>query len=517
VPEIVVEVYRFDPSRDSEPRFDTHRLEVDERATILDVLREIQRRDPSIAFTYSCRRGVCGTCAVRINGVPLLACQTTVAQVLKFFGSRIRLEPLKSFRHVRDLVVDRSSPLRELLRVRPWLHRSEPYIPPERMEPATAARVHELRRCIYCLACVDACIVRELDPRRFGGPLTLRVLAEMSRHPADSLDRVGMAFSEGLYECLICDLCTAVCPQQIELGSAFIELRAKAWSRGLVHPKVRDAIDGILDPESGNPMWLPREERGEWAKDIGAGCGDTLLFAGCMASYADQESARALAHLMKIAGIEFRVLGSEEPCCGMPMYLAGDLSDAERRAREMLDLFKRLGIRRVVTPCPSCYRMMKSIYPRLGVDMEAHGIEILHATQLLYDLWNRGALQIPRRSPIERATYHDPCDLGRHEGVFEEPRALIEATGTELVEMRRSRIYAACCGAGGNLRIAEPRLSIAIGVERLRRDLPEGIKVVLHACPTCRVQFDDAAREAGIEVRNLSIQELVLETIRGSK
>ncbi len=511
---IRIRLHRFDPSRDEVPRYEEYELDLDPKASVLDALRVVQERyDPTLAFDYSCRRGVCGTCGVRINGVPMLACQTTIENLAKIFGNCVTIEPLKSFKLVRDLSVDRSKPLRELDRLRPWLHRSEPYVAPETMDPAKARELQEVRKCIHCLLCVDACPVKEVAGTGFGGPLTLRILATYARDPRDSLDRFSIAYSEGLYLCLVCDGCTASCPQEIEIGKLVIELRAGCWSRGLVHHKVRDAVEGIKDEEFGNPLWLPREDRGKWVEGLEvSNRGKVLLFAGCMASYVDHQSVVPLAKVLKSLGMEFRVLGSEEYCCGLPLLLAGDLEGFKEVASKNFETFRSLGIERIVTPCPSCYRTFKTLYRQYaGIDLSEIGIEVVHFTQLLYELWNRGVLKLGKLRGV--VTYHDPCDLGRHEGVYEEPRALIEALGLELVEMKRCRNYARCCGAGGNVRIADPELSLRVAELRLREDLPPNVSMIIHTCPTCRVQLEEGSQRLGLEIENVSLAKLVAKSM----
>ncbi|NPA96344.1 MAG: 2Fe-2S iron-sulfur cluster binding domain-containing protein [Crenarchaeota archaeon] len=506
-------VERFDPSKDESPYVQWFELDVEPRSTLLDALMQIESADPTISIPYSCRRGVCGSCAVLVNDVALPACSVTMSTVIECLGKEIVVKPLPLFPRLKDLVVDRSRALRVMDITRYWIHRLEPYIPPERVSKEDADRVSSYRKCSLCFSCVASCPVASVD-KRFGGPVALRAIAERSADPRDALDRVPMAVASGLYNCLVCDTCSAVCPQEIDVGSAVVELRSRAWKAGLAPSKIRDALDGILDEEYGNPLWLPRADRNAWIEYLKPSSkAKVLLFAGCMASYVDRESAVALGKILEACGIRYTVLGSDELCCGMPLYLAGALEEARDVARRNTEIFRKLGVETVVTPCPSCYRMFKSLYPKLGVELE--NVEVVHAVQLVAELINKGVLRIDKR--VDTAvTYHDPCDLGRHEGVFEEPRAVIEACAREFIEMRRRKMYAQCCGAGGNVRISNPELSIRIGVDRVRRDLPPGVTAIVHACPTCKVQLSEACQRVGIEVRNISIQELVLQCIRRS-
>ncbi len=504
---IRVGVERFDPSKDHEPHIEWYELEVDERSTLLDVLLAIERRDPTIAVPYSCRRGVCGSCTVLVNEVAVPACSTTMGKIIDCLGSVLVIKPLRVLPRVRDLVVDRSRVLDVLNRYRYWLHRVEPYIPPERMSMELAHKIQEYRKCSLCLACLGTCPLTLLD-KSFGSAVAFRMIYERLIDNRDGFDRVGMALNEGLYKCLVCDACSAVCPHEIELGEAVIKLREECWRRGLAPLKVRDAVESVLDPEYGNPLWLPREERGAWLEGFKPSeRAKVLIFAGCMASYVDRDSVKALAAIMEHLGIEYVALADKEYCCGMPLYLAGAIEEAKDVARKNIELFRELGIETIVTPCPSCYRMIKTIYPKLGV--EIGGIKVVHVVELLYNLIKEGKVNVETLERMDVvATYHDPCDLGRHEGIYEEPRYVIKHLVQEFVEMKRRKDYAQCCGAGGNLRICNPELSIEVAKKRLELDLPRNANLLLHACPTCKIQLMEASEKLGLSIRHMSIQEL---------
>ena len=504
-------IERFDPSKDSEPWIEWYDVEIDERSTLLDALLKVEAINPSISIPYSCRRGVCGSCVVEVNGVALPACSTPVSRIVECLGTTIIVKPLSILPRTRDLVVDRSRVVNYIDRYRYWIHRLEPYIPPERIDPSTARRVQELRRCSLCLACMGTCPVRRLNTA-FGGLLGFRIVAERLCDPRDAMDRIAMAVNDGLYACLMCDACTSVCPQDIDGHGTVLKLREHAWRKGLVPIKVRDAVEAVLDEEYGNPLWMPRSERGSWLEGLApSSTGEVLIFAGCMASYVDKGSVVALAKIMQILGIRYVALGSQEQCCGMPVLLAGNIDEAKRIAERNAAMFKRLGVKTVVTPCPSCYHMFKTLYPMMGVDLG--DIDVLHSSMLLAEAIDKGLLK-PRRKLDIVATYHDPCDLGRHEGVFEEPRRVIERVVERFVEMRRRKWYAQCCGAGGNVRIADPELSLRIGMDRLRKDLPSEAVIVVHACPTCLVQLEEASQRMGLSVEHISLQELVLRAIQ---
>ncbi|RLG77791.1 MAG: hypothetical protein DRO12_01210 [Thermoprotei archaeon] len=505
-------IFRFDPAKDEGPWFAEYVVEVDESASILDLLLEIKKKAPDLAVPYSCRVGRCGSCAVVVNGIPVLACQTPV----KRFGHMLEISPLPGFRVLKDLVVDNSGILRVGVEVLSgYLRRTQPYVPPEKIPHNRVEYLHEFKQCIACGACLAACPVYSIDKHRFGGPHAMRILAQYAEDPRDGAPRVEEAALRGLYMCLTCGNCQVVCPHEIAIHRGVLALRRKAYSAERAPFKLVDVIDAIEDPETGNPLYMPRTERGAWIKGLRpTPNARTLVFAGCMASYADRGSVRALALLLELAGVEYQVLGSEELCCGMPIFLAGSWEKARKQAEKLAKMLKSRGIDVVVTPCPSCYRMLRKEYPEvLGVELE---VEVLHATQLLLDLLRKGRLKIRKRVELV-VTYHDPCDLGRHMGVYDEPREILRTIpGVKLVEMLRGRYreYSRCCGAGGDLKIVDPELSLRIASERLS-DVPRDAQVVLHACPTCKIQFTEASTRIGTKLQNISVQELLLTVVGG--
>ncbi len=504
-------VHRFNPERDTSSWYSEYEVEVNDSDTILSILLELYKQDTTLAFSYSCRRGVCGSCSVRVNDIPVLACRTTIGRFVSDDDDNVVvIEPIKTAKILRDLVVDKKDLWCKLARARPWLHRVSRYVAPEYMEKSVATKLQRYRDCSYCLICVDTCPVFELRDS-FGGPLVLRILGSFNEDPRDGFRRDSVAFHEGVYECLVCDECTAVCPRGVPIGELILSLRRECFKNGIVPERVRYAVEAIKDSSYANPLWRPREERGEWCKGLknASSSATILLYAGCMASYEDRESIVSLALILEKAGLKYNILGDKEYCCGMPLLLAGDFNGAREVASKNVEYILKSKAKLVVAPCPSCYRMMKELYPKyFGINIESMGVKVLHAVELLHELIENRKLRL-RRSE-EKVTYHDPCDLGRHMNIYSEPRELINKVSGGLIEMKRNREYARCCGAGGNLRIANPELSIEIGVLRMKQT-PREAEVMLHACPTCKLQLKEASIKVGLNIKHFSIQEYILE------
>ncbi|MBI4189966.1 MAG: succinate dehydrogenase/fumarate reductase iron-sulfur subunit [Betaproteobacteria bacterium] len=215
---ITAEIQRFDPSHDSEPRFERFEVQGDKNMRVLDVVRSIyETQAPDLAYQFACRIGRCGTCGVRVNGVPVLACQESSKPFM-------RIEPLSPFRVIRDLVIDRAEVEDRYasLHFAPKRNKAHPR-EAEPVEPALAEEICHMDRCITCMVCVSACPA--VKQRAFDGPAFMLKLRQMAKHPADHGHRLEQALEGGLLECFGCDLCTQLCPTDLDPAGAIREFR----------------------------------------------------------------------------------------------------------------------------------------------------------------------------------------------------------------------------------------------------------------------------------------------------
>jgi len=238
-----------------------------------------------------------------------------------------------------------------------------------------------------------------------------------------------------------------------------------------------------------------------------------LYWAGCTASYRVQDTAKATVNILKHAGVDFTMLGTEEGCCGSVLLRTGQRGPVEKKYAKMnVEKISARGVDTLVTACAGCYRTFREDYPQILGDLP---FEVLHISEYLERLLKKGGIIFEKTLPI-KVTYHDPCHLGRHVGVYEPPRNVIKAIPElTLVEMAKSREESRCCGAGGGLRSAYRELSIRIAADRLELDaLPTGAETLITPCPFCVLNFRDAARAYGIKIKVLDLVELVSEALR---
>jgi heterodisulfide reductase subunit D len=245
-----------------------------------------------------------------------------------------------------------------------------------------------------------------------------------------------------------------------------------------------------------NPWMQPRQSRDRWAKRLRLKIlprekAEVLYYPGCTAAYVAgaQPVAVATAELMQKMEVDFGILGKDEVCCGSTALRVGERDLYEDLARRNIEIFKKTGVSTIVTACSGCYGVIKHEYPKL----EALDMEVLHLSEFLLRMLEQGRLELPEIKM--RVTYHDPCHLGRHGGVFDAPRRVLEAVpGLELVEMERIRENSLCCGAGGGVRTAHGSFAAELAQARLQEAAATGAEALVTCCPFCEANLGDASR-----------------------
>jgi len=226
----------------------------------------------------------------------------------------------------------------------------------------------------------------------------------------------------------------------------------------------------------------------------------TLYYAGCMASYRVPSIARATARILKAGGVDFEVLGEKEKCCGSVLLRTGQQDAFEKIAKENAEILGKYD--KIVTTCAGCYRTFKFDYP----EFLSFDVEVLHTTEIIAELLKEMKIKLSPMKAI--VTYHDPCHLGRHSGIYDAPREIIsmipEAT---FVEFERNREDSLCCGAGAGVRSAFPELAKRIASYKVEEAKEKGVELILSACPFCEYNLRDASES--IEVRDIA--EIVSE------
>jgi heterodisulfide reductase subunit D len=229
-----------------------------------------------------------------------------------------------------------------------------------------------------------------------------------------------------------------------------------------------------------------------------------VYFIGCTSNYRQQSLRDATLRFLKKANIDFTLI--DEHCCTSPMIRTGQTSIVKEYMKYNITQIEKTGASKVITSCAGCYRTLKRDFERFG---EHYNFEVIHSLELVKQLMDEGNIKF-KSSYNKTVTYHDPCHLGRHMGIYELPREVYRRIpGLNLVEMKRNRNFAWCCGAGGGVKIGYPDWSVEISKERLEEANETEAEVVSSTCPFCRTNLSDAAEKYEFDLQILDLMEIL--------
>jgi len=323
--------------------------------------------------------------------------------------------------------------------------------------------------------------------------------------------------SEDIWRCTTCGRCPQQCPRDVQQIESGVALRRVATEYG-VFPKGVKAIRTINANlvGQGNPFGEDREKRAAWAEGLSVrpyeeGM-DVLYFPGCYLCYDPRlkKVARATATILEKAGVDFGILGAKENCCGESIRKAGDEGLFKQLAKENIKTFIENGVKKILVSSPHCYHTFKNEYSQFKVNFE-----VVHISQYLFELVNEGRLDLGKEYG-KKVTYHDPCYLGRHNGVYEEPRGVLKKIpGLELSEMEDSRSDSLCCGGGGGRVWMETQKGERFCDIRIDQSLGVGAEVLVTSCPYCITMLEDSrlTMDVAEKIEVKDITEIVNELI----
>ena len=351
-------------------------------------------------------------------------------------------------------------------------------------------------------------------------------------------------FVEAIYKCQMCGACDVGCKRNLdlEIGSALESLRIKCVADGFgPMPEHKTAAENI--EKEHNVFGAPAGNRDKWAKDIKSDDkADFVYFVGCYGSYKMQGIPKATANILNATGQSFKIMGSDEYCCGYPLYSTGQIEKAKQVAQHNIDEIKKSGAKTVITACAECYKTLKVDYPKMfnksTSDME---YEVVHLVEFVADQMEKGTIEFKNNIDM-RVTYHDACNLSRMSepwlywegtrghygitkpsaprrkgthGVYHQPRDILKAIpGINYTEMIRIRENAWCCGAGGGVAEAFPEFAQWAAEERLEEVEEVGAAALITACPRCNENFSKAVKASGDDIQVIDIAEMINEAIK---
>jgi Fe-S oxidoreductase len=319
---------------------------------------------------------------------------------------------------------------------------------------------------------------------------------------------------EDMWRCTTCGSCPQRCPRGVGTMDVTISFRRIATEAG-ISPAPLHSVRASLAAE-GNPLREERARRADWAEGLSVKTftegTEILYFPGCYLCYDSRlkKVARATVNILNRAGVDFGILGTKENCCGESVRKTGDEELFKRLARENIKTFIDNGVKKILVSSPHCYHTFKNEYTEFRANFE-----VVHISEYLFELVNEGKLKLTGEYG-KRITYHDPCYLGRHNGIFDQPREVLKSVpGLELVEMADSRQDSLCCGGGGGGIWMETAKGERFADLRLKQAMDVGAEVLATSCPYCITMFEDSrlALEDSEAIEVKDITEIIQEAI----
>jgi Fe-S oxidoreductase len=388
------------------------------------------------------------------------------------------------------------------------------------------SRIVDAFACIMCNRCQEVCPAyttgKELSPAALEINKRYYIrekMPELAAGAANGTPLLDYAISESaVWACTACGHCIEICPVGNTPMLDIMDIRRNQVMMASEFPEqLKGAFVGM--ERAGNP-WQSTEDRMAWAEPLPFAVPtveenpeyEYLLWVGCAGAFNPdaQKTVRALATIMHEAGVSFAVLGDAESCTGDSARRAGNEYLYYEMAMGNIETLNAVEAnnRRIVTSCPHCFTTIGKEYQELGGNYT-----VFHHTQLIADLVGKGALRLNNKV-LEKTTFHDPCFLGRHNGVLYEPRRALAEAGVTLLEMPRSGKDSFCCGAGGAQYWKEEEHGWeTVNNNRFREAQDTGAAVLAVGCPFCGTMMNDANREHGEPMRVRDVAEVVVEAM----
>lgn len=322
-----------------------------------------------------------------------------------------------------------------------------------------------------------------------------------------------------LWQCTTCLACVQECPVMIEHVDSIVDMRRNLVLTESEFPPQLNSVFKSLETNY-TPWVFNAADRAAWAEGMNIKTmaedkdGEILFWVGCAGSFDERykKVTKAFAAIMQKAGVDFRILGTEEKCNGDTARRLGNEYLSQMMMRENIETMNNYGVKKVVTACPHCFHSLKNEFPQFGGNYE-----VTHHTVFIEELIAKGKIQIKEETENHKVTYHDSCYLGRYNNIYDAPRnSLSKVAGLDIVEMKRNKSKGFCCGAGGGRMFLEDDEGGRINEERTREALETKADTIASACPFCMTMMTDGVKhfEKTDEVAVKDIAEIILENIK---
>lgn len=379
--------------------------------------------------------------------------------------------------------------------------------------------------CTECGRCTAVCPAnytgKKLSPRKIIMDLRHRLHDKMffknDQYSQEKTLIHHYITDEEIWACTTCNACVTECPVMIEHIDTIVDLRRGQVLNEANFPSELNVVFKNLETNF-TPWAFSYTERAQWADglDVKIAADDNspelLFWVGCAGSFDERckKVSRAIVKILKIAGVDFKILGNEEKCNGDTARRLGNEYLAQILIKENIQTLEKYGIKKILTACPHCYHSLKNEYPQFGGNYE-----VIHHTELIYQLINKGKIQL--KHPLNKSlTYHDSCYLGRYNNIYKSPRLILKSINeVKIKEMYRAFDKGFCCGAGGGRMFLEETEGKRINIERIEEALSTNVEEIATACPFCMTMLIDGLKSKDavdkVEVKDLA--EIVADLI----
>ncbi len=395
----------------------------------------------------------------------------------------------------------------------------------------TWKQLMDLDACTVCGRCTSVCPANQtgksLDPREIilkvgqvmsesgqpAVPATVSTPGPLRVNSDNVFERIT---SEELWACTSCKACDEICPVNIEILDKILDMRRHLALMESDFPAELGKAYVAME-NSSNPWGASQNDRLKWTEDLDFEVPvidgknheeyDYLYWIGCAGAFDDRNVpvTKAVATLLKRAGVSFAVLGPKEVCTGDSARRTGNEFVFQQLAIQNIENMNNLKVDKIITQCPHCFNTIANEYPQLGGNYQ-----VIHHSQLLTELVQSGRIEVGTSDKPYKITYHDSCYLGRHNDIYTAPREIVGSIGgIEIREMKRQGTQSFCCGAGGGRMWMEESVGKKVNIERSQEAIETGADEVAVACPFCYIMMDDGVKELGygdnVRVRDVSL------------
>lgn len=476
--------------------------------TILDGLLLIKSEfDSSLTFRASCGDGICGSCAISINGVSGLACESLLEDFVDLDGI-INLAPLDGMNVIKDLAVDFSCFWNKYILIKPWIISKSFELEKENLiSPDELKKFNDVQKCISCGVCYSSCPVLS-DNFSFIGPQAITKAFQKVIDIRETNSNSHLANLDSIWNCTTCYQCNMLCPEDIEPGRIGIYLKSKLIENYKLPPLLGNRLMNIY--ERNNPYGMEHNERYSWLEErkIPNATEQSVQYCllNCCFSCYDPNAQLVVDNFIEFSSllpISIGYLGNDEKCCGSEVYRLGEIGLFEFIIEDRQKSIIKIKAKEIICTSPHCYDAYNKQYPKIG-------IPIKHYTELLAELIDDNRISFIN-TINKKVTFHDPCYLSKQNNIIAEPRFVLQnIPGIDIIEMEHNKENSLCCGGGGGNIWYEDKNKLSF--LRVQEALKTGAEFLVTSCPFCNIQLNDAiiAHNLSDKLKVIDLMQLVL-------